>query len=767
MAQYDDPNQAFAKKAISWKTQDFTHNVRAPDEKLRGFEIVVASSNNSAVENITKELPVISAVSSGVSERYFSGTASAMNKGECWGMIAAALGNATNRSEFAQWLKWHKEWGVLHALSFASGKAPKLVDCIAEDGRPGKRAPLIINNEKPPSSPAEALAQWQVARKLFQTAYSEANTAIQTAHTLVEIQRKVAANPPLELKQARVRRETDNYERLKIASLQAASALKDESERVTDAERIVNVIERRRPDWLGRLLNRRYYSEFLSDAAQALKTLEDALLRKSAATERLREAHAREKRAREALDRAERELTAAVNHKRSLDVQLTGALAAFNGPVVDRAFLDAEHRDFHTASPWLNDHINIRRENLFCAAMAVHRAFIFAAARPFQANLSAVADMLNGRSTPSKDSDLNGSLWATLFMLVPVLSTTFASMSRLFSGVDANKFGYLIIDEAGQASPQQAVGGLMRCKNALIVGDPLQIEPVQTLREDVSRELSCIKGIDPALFVGPMGSVQILADRASAFQGSFRSDVGVRSVGIPLLVHRRCAEPMFSIANSIAYEGAMVSTKAASASRIRDLLGETTWFDVVDHESTGKWSAHEGDVIVNLLRRVRQGGASLDLYVISPFREVAYKASLSIQSFLIEAGETPTAARAFINDRVGTVHRAQGKEAECVIFVLGAQGQAGYGARKWAGGSPNLPNVAVTRAKEVLYVVGNFDDWQNAGHFREIAQKVPRLRVHDPIKGGVRRSAAGAIHGSTARRFDDSSPPSSAPAKRP
>jgi superfamily I DNA and/or RNA helicase len=61
----------------------------------------------------------------------------------------------------------------------------------------------------------------------------------------------------------------------------------------------------------------------------------------------------------------------------------------------------------------------------------------------------------------------------------------------------------------------------------------------------------------------------------------------------------------------------------------------------------------------------------------------------------------------------------QGKEALVVIFVLGGGSQ---GARRWAAQSPNLVNVAVTRAKKELYVIGNQNDWKNLPFFDVLAE---------------------------------------------
>jgi hypothetical protein len=51
------------------------------------------------------------------------------------------------------------------------------------------------------------------------------------------------------------------------------------------------------------------------------------------------------------------------------------------------------------------------------------------------------------------------------------------------------------------------------------------------------------------------------------------------------------------------------------------------------------------------------------------------------------------------------------------------------GARAWAGGRPNLLNVAVTRAKEVVYVVGNRNLWREAGLFRDLDTRLESFEV--------------------------------------
>ena len=85
--------------------------------------------------------------------------------------------------------------------------------------------------------------------------------------------------------------------------------------------------------------------------------------------------------------------------------------------------------------------------------------------------------------------------------------------------------------------------------------------------------------------------------------------------------------------------------------------------------------------------------------------------------------------REWANDHIGTIHTVQGREADTVILLLGAPKASQGGTRSWAAGTPNILNVAVSRARQNLYVIGSFRAWSAVGHARELARSMERVRI--------------------------------------
>ncbi|RPD92126.1 hypothetical protein EGN69_17590 [Pseudomonas monteilii] len=119
--------------------------------------------------------------------------------------------------------------------------------------------------------------------------------------------------------------------------------------------------------------------------------------------------------------------------------------------------------------------------------------------------------------------------------------------------------------------------------------------------------------------------------------------------------------------------------------------------------------------------------------VVTPFGDVARQVA---GSHLARAGAT-----------CGTVHTMQGKEASCVVLVLGGNADPQRpGARDWAVSKPNLLNVAVTRAKQRLYVIGDRADWAKRRYFSEIMDLLPVVDVEAALaamEGSVSVNARG------------------------
>lgn len=367
---------------------------------------------------------------------------------------------------------------------------------------------------------------------------------------------------------------------------------------------------------------------------------------------------------------------------------------------------------FQMCAPWADEDLCTARTGLFIEALRLHKAFLFNAERHARGNLRVAVELIQ-RRPPVKPETLLAA-WQTLFLVVPMVSTTFASLPRLFEGVGREALGWFFVDEAGQATAQQAAGGLWRCRRAVIVGDPQQLEPIVTLPRRAQDALRQYHGVDQE-WTPDATSVQRVADRLARYgtylpEPSGEDDVWV---GAPLRVHRRCDRLMFDISNRIAYGGDLMIYGTGGRA---DYPGASAWIDVRSVLSDGHWVPEEGRELRSLLTRLAGAGVpARDIRIISPFREV------------VRGSKRCASARfgaKFADENVGTVHTVQGQEADVVVLVLGT-GRDNDGTRRWAAEKPNLLNVAVSRAKRRLYVIGDRSNWQGLRYFHELADALP------------------------------------------
>lgn len=719
-------------------------------EIVDGTGIVVASNNNTAVENITRELPAITEIASDEypSSSYFKEVANhvfgqAKIKTPAWGLIAAALGNNKNRREFANALF---SWGEQEP--FQPGKACDIKTYLS-------------------ASPSDALANWTAAKQEFlgifkevediKHAYEQVWSELREIETLKKAQGEIANKVSIAKSQLETLPKT--WEPL---SLQAKEEVKRHSQELSQAQKhartaellvsaatdrlevaqhdvplsfidrglkLVGIITERYRAWHKATLDLRIHRAQALDAwAHARRIVDEHDQSVKTATTALQKVSAEWDRQHSLLSNLLKDLekTAITTSDKLERIEKNINSIQSNGSVIpDGQFFDLDFESKHLASAWVTPSFDALRSKLFLAALRLHETTLVACQIKAIANLQAASRMLNqSLPLPLSESDKH-KLWNILFFTVPVVSSTLASFDRLFSGLGSESLGWLLIDEAGQATPQSVVGALWRSKRAVIIGDPLQIEPVVTVPAAIVSELMHRHTVE-ALWSPVTQSAQTVADRTmtlGAWIGEPYADTSVWT-GLPLRAHRRCIDPMFSVSNRIAYHGQMVQGNNKPSS-INCILGESAWFNISGRTSDGQVVHDEIKCLESLLIALSQewptvnGQEKASLYIISPFRKVAMacKDSLNVISNRNE-----------FNIDSGTVHRFQGKAADIVIVVLGsAPGAIGSGSRAWASVKPNILNVALTRAKQRIYIIGNYADWSNLPYFNNLANALPVL----------------------------------------
>ena len=745
------------------------------NDKINDFGILVTSSNNAAVENISKELPLgesmgdlydpAKAQESAVYENgtetspeiYFTRYAQKLLQNDkAWGMIAAALGKSANISSFY--------YTVLLPL-FKDFYAPK-GSTGAEQRRRHQaryaqvRAAFLEQVKKVREMQARLAALCDAAQRQEMLREEVGEFSIEAAKR-AEADKRAEYNALLEETDCVKRGIAERERRLEQLTGEWA-ALEEEQERIRAsvgreprlllwkkkayrerAQRAQQEIEvcRERQAGLRELQNEanralREWEERERALASHKRSVQEALM----SLEKRREKCEELRRTELLYQRLKRESRMTGGAQTECAPEQKAAAEGFvclDAQYVERLFSqeDKTATEAQTENPWFTAAYNREREKLFYLAMKLQREFILSS-KACNDNLILLSQYwgLNRKEDGARivfrgeDKQACSALYQTLLLFVPVISTTFASVGRFLKDVSCGTLGTLIVDEAGQAQPQMAVGALYRCRRAVIVGDPKQVEPVVTddlklLKQAVGEE----ENLAPYALSKTV-SVQNCADAMNAF-GTFLSDVSQPDcpawVGSPLLVHRRCLSPMYDISNDISYNGIMrQKTQPPGEEKERLFLAESSrWIQVAGKEKGAKNHFVEtaGERVLRMIEEAFRRHENPSLYVISPFTSVAEGMRRYLEQERNKRPESPLhgnkTAEEWSKANIGTVHTFQGKEADEVIFLLGCDNsKEAAGAVRWV--NSNIVNVAATRAKYRLYIVGDAAVWRQNIYLR-------------------------------------------------
>ncbi|NOT58940.1 MAG: ATP-binding protein [Acidobacteria bacterium] len=732
MAKFDDPEKAFTHSGqkINVGGGAWLHFYQL-DPTLRGFETVVASSNNKAVENVSAELPALTAIASDASElRYFKTFSDALHQTETWGAIAAVLGKAQNCYNFKQGFWWNNDTGLQTYLrAICQGIVEDIFVLDPTTGQQIKRPPLIISTEDPPLTPNEVRSRWEKARSRFLEALKKSRQAQAWLESLYRDMTQLPLLAQAEVAaQNAYAKAIEDEPRLKAEAVTSAQAGDEARQKLQLTTKAIEIHQTNKPGFWARLFRTGTARAWAIKQTELSSRYHDADSLHLEAEANRKNCEASYQSIQQIIKDTKSAWAAAQEAHQQAQARIAEAKQQYGIQFTDNSFFALDHNERHKQTPWFRADVQRVRDEVFIAAMDLHRAFIDAAAKPLRHNLGVLMNYFMTQTLPDPAQQaLLPDLWSSLFLVVPLVSTTFASVNRMLGKLPCESLGWLLIDEAGQALPQAAVGAIMRSRRAIVVGDPMQIEPIVSLPKTLTHAICNEFKVKAECYAAPMSSVQTLADSASTYSSEFENQFGSRKIGVPLLVHRRCAEPMFMISNNIAYSGLMVFATPTRQSIIREIRGPSAWGHVTGG-GQDKWCEDEGKVALQVLQDLAEKKVTPvpDLYLLSPFVKVANELRTMVRaSGVLRNWMTAQEEEKWLYERIGTVHTAQGREAEAVILVLGAPEPAQTGARNWAGEQPNLLNVAVTRAKEALYVIGNRELWREAGVFQELDKRLP------------------------------------------
>lgn len=351
--------------------------------------------------------------------------------------------------------------------------------------------------------------------------------------------------------------------------------------------------------------------------------------------------------------------------------------------------------------------------------------------------ITAIENLCDGNQVDVSRKELRNSMYERfddVKKVFPIWSTTNLSARNSFP-LREKIFDIVIIDEASQCDIASAMPLLYRGKQITIIGDPKQLRHVTTIQDLANQGAAAKCGVDLTAYNYAKQSLYDLAQRS----------VGNKPGVLLLNHHYRSDERIISFSNKHFYnERLFIKTdlrrRYNNNKFVKDWRG-LYWLDTSSNDAERHNSSwiNKGEVeasyqlILKILQNLRSWklGSSISIGVVTPFKAQADLLRYGLESL----GEDIT---------VGTAHTFQGDEKDIILFSTVIAPGIEAGTVNWLKQTENLLNVAITRARLALFVVGNYNYCQSSielNHpFQLFAQHVNqygrvRNRVDELIEG--------------------------------
>jgi very-short-patch-repair endonuclease/RecA/RadA recombinase len=258
----------------------------------------------------------------------------------------------------------------------------------------------------------------------------------------------------------------------------------------------------------------------------------------------------------------------------------------------------------------------------------------------------------------------------------------------------------VVLDEASQCDIASAIPMLVRAKRAVIIGDRMQLAHVSTIALSDDQQIQSKYQLSDAADQRFLYSTQSIFDLA-------KSTIGTSSAYVALKDHFRSRAEIIAYSNDAFYGGELRVWTDYRQLKGTGLVNGIHWHDVqgkVVRPSGGSaYNLEEANKVIEVLKEILPKAASTgaSVGVVTPFREQENKIKdMAFKHFDLHLLDA-------VNFWVDTAHGYQGDERDIIVFSPVISAGTPDRTLGFLANTQNLFNVAVTRPRAELHVVGD------------------------------------------------------------